>query len=179
MPSHTSPAASDDPPAPLAPLHVEPAESISQASSIRQSSDPVCVSSSPKPSLSLVRHCRILTLITYNISPQSHPHSSTYYHSQTVDLASDTSSPRASSLLFRRKPVSSTASPLALRHSQASSASGPYPIEIPKPEQRFSRPILVDSPTLYHSYPTPPKEPSSQGTHESGPEDYDAYDYYE
>jgi hypothetical protein len=54
---------------------------------------------------------------------------------------------------IRRKPLSSTASPLAIRFSQGSHVSPTSSIyssrDFPKPETRFSRTCSIDSPTLY------------------------------
>lgn len=49
--------------------------------------------------------------------------------------------------IVKRKPLSSTASVLALRSSSASI------VDLPKPDQRFARAFTVDSPTLYE-YPS-------------------------
>ncbi|KAI1102350.1 hypothetical protein F4804DRAFT_313286 [Jackrogersella minutella] len=57
---------------------------------------------------------------------------------------------------IRRKPVSSTASPIATRYS-----AGEYlnlAKDLPRPEQRFSRSFSVDSPTVYE-FPRPPAGP--------------------
>ncbi|KAH9903914.1 hypothetical protein F4778DRAFT_72206 [Xylariomycetidae sp. FL2044] len=56
---------------------------------------------------------------------------------------------------IRRKPLSSTASPIATRYS-----SGEYLSivkDLPRPEQRYSRSFSVDSPTVY-DFPPPPAE---------------------
>jgi hypothetical protein len=54
---------------------------------------------------------------------------------------------------IRRKPLSSTASPLAIRFSQGSHVSPTSSVyssrDFPKPETRFSRTCSIDSPTLY------------------------------
>ncbi|KAL7627986.1 hypothetical protein AAE478_002182 [Parahypoxylon ruwenzoriense] len=57
---------------------------------------------------------------------------------------------------IRRKPLSSTASPIATRYS-----SGEYLAlakGLPRPEQRFSRSFSLDSPTVYE-FPRPPGVP--------------------
>lgn len=54
---------------------------------------------------------------------------------------------RSQSLAIRRKPLSSTASPLATRYSSRDYLEIGQPSA--KPEQRFSRSYSVDSPTLY------------------------------
>lgn len=51
--------------------------------------------------------------------------------------------------IIKRKPLSSTASPLATRFSEGAATLS---IHLPKPETRFSRAYSVDSPTLYE-YP--------------------------
>src|SRR6185295_4507141 len=55
---------------------------------------------------------------------------------------------RSKSLAIKRKPLSSTASPIATRYS---SATRDYldAYQLPRPEQRFSRSCSLDSPTLY------------------------------
>ncbi|KAK1832851.1 hypothetical protein QBC39DRAFT_381140 [Podospora conica] len=79
-------------------------------------------------------------------------------------LASRLPSPRAvrsQSLAIKRKPLSSTASPIATRYSTRSGREyldGLSP-DLPRPEQRFSRSCSLDSPTLYefpHRRPSPP-----------------------
>jgi hypothetical protein len=79
-------------------------------------------------------------------------------------LAARLPSPRAvrsQSLAIKRKPLSSTASPLATRYSTRSGREyldGLSP-DLPRPEQRFSRSCSLDSPTLYefpHRRPSPP-----------------------
>jgi hypothetical protein len=50
----------------------------------------------------------------------------------------------------KRKPLSSTASPAAVRFSKGSAAYADLLSEdLPRPEQRFARSFSVDSPTLY------------------------------
>lgn len=79
-------------------------------------------------------------------------------------LAARLPSPRAvrsQSLAIKRKPLSSTASPIATRYSTRSGREyldGLSP-DLPRPEQRFSRSCSLDSPTLYefpHRRPSPP-----------------------
>jgi hypothetical protein len=53
----------------------------------------------------------------------------------------------AKPLAIRRKPLSSTISPLATRYTSPDYLEIAH--EIVKPDQRFSRPFSVDSPTLY------------------------------
>ncbi|KAG9249659.1 intracellular protein transport protein [Emericellopsis atlantica] len=91
-------------------------------------------------------------------------------HSQTASVAAahqpvttssptNSSHPRTSSSasrtnIIKRKPLSSTAQAFAIRFSQGSAASSvPSPLDLPKPDHRFSRSGSVDSPTLYE-YPT-------------------------
>ncbi|KAL1837925.1 hypothetical protein VTJ49DRAFT_3245 [Mycothermus thermophilus] len=49
----------------------------------------------------------------------------------------------------KRKPLSSTASPVAVRFSKGASAYADLLEDLPRPEQRFARSFSVDSPTLY------------------------------
>lgn len=78
-------------------------------------------------------------------------------------LAARLPSPRAvrsQSLAIKRKPLSSTASPIATRYSTRSGREyldGLSP-DLPRPEQRFSRSCSLDSPTLYEF---PHRRPSS------------------
>ncbi|CAM1506818.1 Fc.00g064590.m01.CDS01 [Cosmosporella sp. VM-42] len=77
--------------------------------------------------------------------------------SQTIDVVpstntgSSTGPPSGNPL--KRKPLSSVASALATRFSSSSSPALPSPIDLPKPNQRFTRPFSVDSPTLYEFSP--------------------------
>ncbi|KAF7562188.1 hypothetical protein G7046_g1949 [Stylonectria norvegica] len=86
--------------------------------------------------------------------------------SQTVDIGSNTPdtssapSPALSSTSrppsakpIKRKPLSTAASVLAVRFSSASSPAIPSPLDLPKPNHRFTRPFSVDSPTLYEFSP--------------------------
>jgi hypothetical protein len=61
---------------------------------------------------------------------------------------------------IRRKPLSSTASPIATRYS-----SGEYLASVvkslPRPEQRYDRSFSVDSPTVYE-FPQAQFEPMSR-----------------
>ncbi|KAL2161532.1 hypothetical protein VTH06DRAFT_8094 [Thermothelomyces fergusii] len=50
---------------------------------------------------------------------------------------------------IKRKPLSSTASPFAVRFSKGPAAYADALADLPKPEQRFARSCSVDSPTLY------------------------------
>lgn len=85
----------------------------------------------------------------------------TLARSQTVDVlpgsssvpgpesvTSPTGSVQSSGSFIKRKPLSTSASAIALRFS---SSGSPLPsiIDLPLPSQRFSRPGLIDSPTLY------------------------------
>ncbi len=58
---------------------------------------------------------------------------------------------RAQSLAqsIRRKPLSSTASPAAVRFSKGAAAYADIVADLPRPEQRFARSCSLDSPTLY------------------------------
>ena len=89
--------------------------------------------------------------------PTRHPH----IRSQTFDVATN----RVVSPPIRRKPLSSAASSLAGRSSNGSAVVPSY-IDLPKPEQRFSRSGSVDSPTIYE-FPVPPQQHS--GLRETGP----------
>lgn len=65
--------------------------------------------------------------------------------------AAATSPVRQSVSSIKRKPLSSTASPLATRFSQSSATTSwpPSQIDLPTPGARFSRSTSIDSPTLY------------------------------
>lgn len=54
---------------------------------------------------------------------------------------------RSQSLAIKRKPLSSTASPIATRYSTRDYLEAVK--QLPRPEQRFSRSCSLDSPTLY------------------------------
>ncbi|CAJ2512820.1 Uu.00g009390.m01.CDS01 [Anthostomella pinea] len=64
---------------------------------------------------------------------------------------------------IRRKPLSSTASPIATRYS-----SGEYLaiVNLPRPDHRYDRSFSVDSPTVYH-FPQPPASPMPRLSWES------------
>ncbi|AEO53933.1 hypothetical protein MYCTH_44689 [Thermothelomyces thermophilus ATCC 42464] len=49
----------------------------------------------------------------------------------------------------KRKPLSSTASPFAVRFSKGAAAYADILADLPRPEQRFARSCSLDSPTLY------------------------------
>lgn len=49
----------------------------------------------------------------------------------------------------KRKPLSSTASPAAVRFSKGAAAYANILADLPRPEQRFARSCSLDSPTLY------------------------------
>ncbi|KAI0152169.1 hypothetical protein F4776DRAFT_600289 [Hypoxylon sp. NC0597] len=71
----------------------------------------------------------------------------------TRNLVIDSSAILPPTRSIRRKPLSSTASPIATRYS-----SGEYLAitkGLPRPDQRFSRSFSVDSPTVYE-FPRPP-----------------------
>ncbi|CVK83557.1 related to intracellular protein transport protein [Fusarium mangiferae] len=105
-------------------------------------------------------------------SPKSSP---THARSQTVDVLPGSSSVSGSVASpsssvqspiggpIKRKPLSSSASALALRYS-ASGSPLPSPLNLGKPSQRFARPCSVDSPTLYEFSPAqraaPPAAPA-------------------
>lgn len=94
-------------------------------------------------------------------SPKSSP---AHARSQTVDVLPGSSSVSGSVASpsgsvqspirgpIKRKPLSSSASALALRYS-ASGSPLPSPLDLGKPSQRFARPCSVDSPTLYEFSP--------------------------
>jgi hypothetical protein len=50
---------------------------------------------------------------------------------------------------IKRKPLSSTASPAAVRFSKGAAAYADIIADLPRPEQRFARSCSLDSPTLY------------------------------
>jgi len=50
---------------------------------------------------------------------------------------------------IKRKPLSSTASPAAVRFSKGAAAYADILADLPRPEQRFARSCSLDSPTLY------------------------------
>ncbi|EXM24204.1 hypothetical protein FOTG_08677 [Fusarium oxysporum f. sp. vasinfectum 25433] len=105
-------------------------------------------------------------------SPKSSP---AHARSQTVDVLPGSSSVSCSIASpsssvqspiggpIKRKPLSSSASALALRYS-ASGSPLPSPLDLGKPSQRFARPCSVDSPTLYEFSPAqraaPPAAPA-------------------
>ncbi|KAF4430571.1 intracellular transport [Fusarium acutatum] len=105
-------------------------------------------------------------------SPKSSP---AHARSQTVDVLTGSSSVSGSIASpsssvqspiggpIKRKPLSSSASALALRYS-ASGSPLPSPLDLGKPSQRFARPCSVDSPTLYEFSPAqraaPPAAPA-------------------
>ncbi|KAI1031437.1 hypothetical protein LB504_000982 [Fusarium proliferatum] len=105
-------------------------------------------------------------------SPKSSP---AHARSQTVDVLPGSSSVSGSVASpsssvqspiggpIKRKPLSSSASALALRYS-ASGSPLPSPLNLGKPSQRFARPCSVDSPTLYEFSPAqraaPPAAPA-------------------
>ncbi|KAM0343820.1 hypothetical protein ACHAPU_008089 [Fusarium lateritium] len=64
-----------------------------------------------------------------------------------VSPSGSVSSPLAGPI--KRKPLSSSASALALRYSASGSLPSPLDLQLEKPSQRFARPCSVDSPTLY------------------------------
>ncbi|KAI0007089.1 hypothetical protein F4779DRAFT_527202 [Xylariaceae sp. FL0662B] len=61
---------------------------------------------------------------------------------------------------IRRKPLSSTASPIAVRFSSEEYLN--LTRALPKPEHRFDRAYSVDSPTVY-DFPQPPSGPPVLG----------------
>ena len=69
-------------------------------------------------------------------------------------------SPTTSSSPVRRKPLPKTASPLAIRYSSGEHLAA----TLERPEQTFSRPYSIDSPTLYEFPPTAkiPSAPASK-----------------
>ncbi|KAG5793371.1 hypothetical protein H9Q69_007568 [Fusarium xylarioides] len=105
-------------------------------------------------------------------SPKSSP---AHARSQTVDVLPGSSSVSGSIASpvssvqspiggpIKRKPLSSSASALALRYS-ASGSPLPSPLDLGKPSQRSARPCSVDSPTLYEFSPAqraaPPAAPA-------------------
>ncbi|KAL2067488.1 hypothetical protein VTL71DRAFT_1913 [Oculimacula yallundae] len=81
--------------------------------------------------------------------------------SRTATLSSVTSTSSTSSSPVRRKPLPSTASPLATRFS-----SGEHLVAtLQPPDQNYVRPYSVDSPTLHDFPPTPKTFPYSPAVH--------------
>ncbi|KPM43884.1 hypothetical protein AK830_g2706 [Neonectria ditissima] len=137
----------------------------SDTSSASTSSDPVDL---PQPSESTHHQSHTHRQLPPTTSPRI---TAVHARSQTVDCLPSSSSPIASASAvvspagtaaaaahsssgrpIKRKPLSSTASALALRFSSSGSPL-PSPLELPKPEQRFARSCSVDSPTLYEFSP--------------------------
>ena len=102
----------------------------------------------------------------HHISQDAHHRSMSTKHpllrSQTIDVLTNSDVPsNTASSPIKRKPLSATASPSAVRYSNTSSSSTTSPptfIDLPQPDQRFSRSYSIDSPTLYE-YPSPPLLP--------------------
>ncbi|KAK9425117.1 hypothetical protein SUNI508_03257 [Seiridium unicorne] len=72
-------------------------------------------------------------------------------NTRKLTINSEIARPPPASHLIRRKPLSSSASPIAIRYS-----SGEYLTiaqGLPRPEQRYSRSFSVDSPTVYEFQP--------------------------
>ncbi|KAF5021843.1 hypothetical protein F66182_6136 [Fusarium sp. NRRL 66182] len=107
-------------------------------------------SPSPKPSPALARSQTVDVLPSSSTVPDS-------VASPTDSVYSPTRGP------IKRKPLSSTASALALRFS-ASGSPLPSPLELSKPSQRFARPCSVDSPTLYEFSANRPAPPVAQAS---------------
>ncbi|KAM5369875.1 hypothetical protein ACJZ2D_008776 [Fusarium nematophilum] len=114
--------------------------------------DPVDTS---RPSSSTSDHSNLHHSSQPSASPRN---GAVHARSQTVDcLPSSTSAsgPASSASVhppsgrpIKRKPLSSSASALALRFSSSGSPL-PSPLQLSKPDHRFARPCSVDSPTLY------------------------------
>ncbi|KAF4984833.1 hypothetical protein FZEAL_61 [Fusarium zealandicum] len=94
------------------------------------------------------------------LSPASPGNAAAHSRSQTVDCSSSACGHTASASAsvntpsgrpIKRKPLSSSASALALRFSSSGSPL-PSPLQLSKPDQRFVRPCSVDSPTLYDEF---------------------------
>ncbi|EEU48541.1 uncharacterized protein NECHADRAFT_74786 [Fusarium vanettenii 77-13-4] len=102
--------------------------------------------------------------------PEASPrNAAAHSRSQTVDYSSSASGPAAPESAsvtsptgppIKRKPLSSSASALALRFSSSGSPI-PSPLQLPKPDQRFARPDSVDSPTLYEFSPAARASPQA------------------
>ncbi|KAF4962677.1 hypothetical protein FSARC_9238 [Fusarium sarcochroum] len=145
-PSRTSDTRSDTRPPPV------------DVASAAASFDPVDTS---RPSSSASDHSLQHHKEPHPTSPRSPP---THARSQTVDVLPGSSSVSGSiaspsgsvqspvSGPIKRKPLSSSASALALRFS-ASGSPLPSPLDLRKPSQRFARPDSIDSPTLYEFSP--------------------------
>ncbi|KAF4989574.1 hypothetical protein FGRMN_9036 [Fusarium graminum] len=113
--------------------------------------------SSPEPARPL-RLQKDLRSLSHSPAPISIP---VLARSQTIDVLPGSSSVSGSIVSpsgsvssplagpIKRKPLSSSASALALRYSASGSLPSPLDLKLEKPSQRFARPCSVDSPTLY------------------------------
>ncbi|CZS75850.1 unnamed protein product [Fusarium graminearum] len=135
-----------------------PGASATSAAATSTSYYPVDNSADSRPSSATSSH-------SFQLQKESHVPAlrspATLARSQTVDVlpgsssvpgpesvTSPTGSVQSSGSFIKRKPLSTSASAIALRFS---SSGSPLPsiIDLPLPSQRFSRPGLIDSPTLY------------------------------
>lgn len=149
-----------------------PGASATSAAATSTSYYPVDNSADSRPSSAASSH-------SFQLQKQSHVPAlrspATLARSQTVDVlpgsssvpgpesvTSPTGSVQSSGSFIKRKPLSTSASAIALRFS---SSGSPLPsiIDLPLPSQRFSRPGLIDSPTLYEfSSPSRNGPPTAQ-----------------
>ncbi|QPC75098.1 hypothetical protein HYE68_005850 [Fusarium pseudograminearum] len=135
-----------------------PGASATSAAATSTSYYPVDNSADSRPSSAASSH-------SFQLQKESHVPAlrspATLARSQTVDVlpgsssvpgpesvTSPTGSIQSSGSFIKRKPLSTSASAIALRFS---SSGSPLPsiIDLPLPSQRYSRPGLIDSPTLY------------------------------
>ncbi|CEI64284.1 unnamed protein product [Fusarium venenatum] len=137
-----------------------PGTSATSAAATSTSYYPVDNNADSRPSSSASSHSFQLQKES-NVPAPAPRSSGTLARSQTVDVLPGSSSvpgpdsvtsPSGSVQSFggfiKRKPLSSSASAIALRFSSSGSPV-PSPIDLPLPSQRFSRPELIDSPTFY------------------------------
>lgn len=100
-------------------------------------------------------------------SPDSPSHNSGSGHQNPARnvrklVLDSTTSPERPPSIIRRKPVSSTASPVATRYSHGSHLASARNSSASVPANRFSRAFSVESPTLYE-FPEPPSIASVAG----------------
>ncbi|KAF0645684.1 hypothetical protein FPSE5266_06418 [Fusarium pseudograminearum] len=149
-----------------------PGASATSAAATSTSYYPVDNSADSRPSSAASSH-------SFQLQKQSHVPAlrspATLARSQTVDVlpgsssvpgpesvTSPTGSVQSSGSFIKRKPLSTSASAIALRFSSSGSPL-PFIIDLPLPSQRFSRPGLIDSPTLYEfSSPSRNGPPTAQ-----------------
>ncbi|KAL3605755.1 hypothetical protein FPOAC2_00706 [Fusarium poae] len=137
-----------------------PGASATSAAATSTSYYPVDNNADSRPSSSASSHSFQLQKQS-NVPAPGPPSPATLARSQTADVlpgsssvpgpdsvTSPSGSVQSSGGFIKRKPLSSSASAIALRFSSSGSPV-PSPIDLPLPSQRFSRPELIDSPTFY------------------------------